>query len=401
MQITITNGTLSQISETLSASLGYGLPEESKLLIDGATVDSYSQSTGVLTLAPTSDTIEVEANGVQTITLDISALSGWGNVSAGTHTLTIKAKATGYYDSQASAGVQFTKAASGYTLTVVEAQSGGTFDITYNNSTTDNVGQGTYNSVRSVDDVHYNEVDVQHYWINDVSELALPYTLTQNTVARVQSRASGECFIAGTQISLANGETKAIENISANDDILVWDFDNGELSSAKPAVVYDLGKVKCYEKLTFSDGSKCNTIKHRLFNVDEGKFTYSTEDQFPIGSKTLNKLGEIVELVSREKVFDKEGIEYYNMRTKYHIDYFIDGVLSGTRLANVYPIIDKKYIKDNREIIPYELFPRLTYEQYIDARVGEQPFINRDGDVDLGDKDIQDYLLRLEDKNIL
>ena len=83
MQITITNGTLSQISETLSASLGYGLPEESKLLIDGATVDSYSQSTGVLTLAPTSDTIEVEANGVQTITLDISALSGWGNVSAG------------------------------------------------------------------------------------------------------------------------------------------------------------------------------------------------------------------------------------------------------------------------------------------------------------------------------
>ena len=52
------------------------------------------------------------------ITVDMSSLSGWSNVSAGSHTLTIKAKATGYRDSAPSTGVSFTKAASGLSLTV-------------------------------------------------------------------------------------------------------------------------------------------------------------------------------------------------------------------------------------------------------------------------------------------
>lgn len=41
--------------------------------------------------------------------VDMSTLSGWANVTAGTHTLTIKAKASGYADSVASSGVSFTK----------------------------------------------------------------------------------------------------------------------------------------------------------------------------------------------------------------------------------------------------------------------------------------------------
>ena len=51
-------------------------------------------------------------------TVDLSALSGWDDVSVGNHTLTIKAKATGYRDSNPSTGVSFTKAASGLSLTV-------------------------------------------------------------------------------------------------------------------------------------------------------------------------------------------------------------------------------------------------------------------------------------------
>lgn len=41
--------------------------------------------------------------------VDMSTLSGWANVTDGTHTLTIKAKASGYADSVASSGVSFTK----------------------------------------------------------------------------------------------------------------------------------------------------------------------------------------------------------------------------------------------------------------------------------------------------
>ena len=43
------------------------------------------------------------------ISVDLSTLSGWGNISSGQHTLTIVAKATGYRDSPPSTGVTFTK----------------------------------------------------------------------------------------------------------------------------------------------------------------------------------------------------------------------------------------------------------------------------------------------------
>ena len=45
------------------------------------------------------------------VNIDLTTLSGWANVASGSHTLTIKAKADGYLDSPASAGVTFEKAA--------------------------------------------------------------------------------------------------------------------------------------------------------------------------------------------------------------------------------------------------------------------------------------------------
>lgn len=63
-------------------------------------------------------TINFSAASANRITVDMSTLSGWANITAGSHTLTIEAKADGYTTSDASAEVTFTKAASGYTVTV-------------------------------------------------------------------------------------------------------------------------------------------------------------------------------------------------------------------------------------------------------------------------------------------
>ena len=48
--------------------------------------------------------------------VDLTTLSGWANLSAGTHTIKIKAKGTGYKDSELSVGVTVSKAASTVTL---------------------------------------------------------------------------------------------------------------------------------------------------------------------------------------------------------------------------------------------------------------------------------------------
>lgn len=50
------------------------------------------------------------------VSIDLTTLSGWSDVTDGSHTVSIKAKADGYQDSPASAGVTFTKQ-SQHTLT--------------------------------------------------------------------------------------------------------------------------------------------------------------------------------------------------------------------------------------------------------------------------------------------
>jgi len=61
----------------------------------------------------------LETNATQQssqISVDLSTLSGWSDVTSGSHTLTIKAKATGYRDSEASTGVSFEKSGTTYTV---------------------------------------------------------------------------------------------------------------------------------------------------------------------------------------------------------------------------------------------------------------------------------------------
>lgn len=52
----------------------------------------------------------------QQLSIDLTTLPGWANLSSGNHTIKIKAKGTGYRDSELSAGVVVSKAASTVTL---------------------------------------------------------------------------------------------------------------------------------------------------------------------------------------------------------------------------------------------------------------------------------------------
>lgn len=60
-------------------------------------------------LDPVNTTINFSAASANRISVDMSTLSGWANLSSGSHTLTVKAKADGYEASDASTGVAFTK----------------------------------------------------------------------------------------------------------------------------------------------------------------------------------------------------------------------------------------------------------------------------------------------------
>ena len=109
-----------------------------------------------------------------------------------------------------------------------------------------------------------------------------------------------------------------------------------------------------FNRLTFSDGSILETInQHRIFNVEKGMFTYPMTDDTPIGTTTLNANGEYVTLTKKEII--EEPIKYYNIMTNYHINLFANDILTSSRLSNIYPIKDLKYIYKQKRNNGYNL----------------------------------------------
>jgi len=94
------------------------------------------------------------------------------------------------------------------------------------------------------------------------------------------AQTKGGCFAPGTLITLADGTQKAIENVTASDQILAWDFFKGEYTAKEIALLVDHGTDEYnIVNMTFSDGTILRTIaEHGLFDYDLNKFIYVTAD---------------------------------------------------------------------------------------------------------------------------
>jgi hypothetical protein len=186
------------------------------------------------------------------------------------------------------------------------------------------------------------------------------------------------CFIKGTKITLASGLRKNIEDISYDDSLLVWNFDEGRFDSANPIWIMTPVLTQ-YVNILFSDGSNLGISGHlnhdgghRIFNLDKGEFTYAIPNEHsPIGTRTFNDKGDIVTIVGKEESTEVE--EIYNIVTNRHLNIFAEGILTSRRLNNLYPIEDMKFIKDERSITSIEEFKGVPVEYYEGLRLGEQP----------------------------
>lgn len=320
-------------------------------------------------------TITSKQGGASKQTIDVSTLSGWESLASGNHSITVKTKASGYADSAVSNAVTVSKAAvsNGYTLTVSLGYGYEGVDITYANGTTAIVGAGTYNDVVSINNVYNFANDSSNiassYSIKDANggEHKVPYTLTSNTTVFVS-----HCFVEGTLITLANGSVKPVENINYNDDILVWDFDNGVQSSAKPCWIAKPNVAPCYWEITLSDGTilklvGANGKAHRLFN-SRGKFVYPQD--FENGEQTVKQDGSTPYIVKCEKVYKE--VKYYNFATSHALNNYANGVLCGCRFSNVYPIENMKYIKNDRTLATREEYAEIPDKLFYGLRLAEQ-----------------------------
>jgi hypothetical protein len=178
------------------------------------------------------------------------------------------------------------------------------------------------------------------------------------------------CLAEGTLVTLADGSLKKIEDIRYSDLLCVWNFDDGRFATAHPLWIKRTEQTDRYNLLTFSDGSTLKTInQHRIFNKEMGRFTYPMTDDTPLGTTTFNIRGEEVRLV--DKCVVHEPVNYYNVITHGHVNLFADGILTSCRYNNIYPIVDMKFVKDDRELIPRSEYG--VEDKYYDGlRLAEQ-----------------------------
>lgn len=290
----------------------------------------------------------------------------------------VVATGSGYLDSSHSNSVSL--GVPSFNLEFIDSSGDGArawLNITYADGTTASVEEGYYQYVVSVNSHggydYYGSKTI--YLPNSGTYVysSFPYTLTEDTIINLYYVYDDYCFAKGTDITLADGTTKKVEDVTYEDNLLVWNFDEGKYDSAYPLWIQKKKTAHKYNHLVFSDGSVLNTInQHRIFNKDSGMFTYPMTDDTPIGTVTFNDKGEYITLVDKYVV--EEEVEYYNIITTHHINLFANSILTSCRYNNIYPIENMRFVKEDRDMKTLEEVG-VPEKYYYGLRLYEQPEI--------------------------
>ena len=288
-----------------------------------------------------------------TTTVDLSTLL----TEAGTYSITAKASAANFNDSAASSAVEYiVQAAQKYTITVTNT---GSYDITFtqNGKTLTTIRESSSGSFEAEAGTMTSDTGFALYMtdatvctggvtVDNATSTSPTFTITGDGTITVDPW----CLIEGTQITLADGSTKAVENITYDDELLVWNFYAGRFDKAKPIWIKVAEVAPRYNLVKFSNGSEVGFVGaggekgyHRIFNKEAGAFTYTGNfKETPNGTTTFAQDGTFPTVVSQE-VVEKE-VKFYNVITDKHYNLFANGILTSCKLSNTYHIENMKYV---------------------------------------------------------
>lgn len=188
------------------------------------------------------------------------------------------------------------------------------------------------------------------------------------------SKSSGSCIAEGSLITLADGTQKPVELLNASDEVLVWNFEEGRLSTSKIVFIdQEELEIKKVVYLKFSNGSIIKVItEHGFWDIDLNKYVYLGENAYDfIGDRfiTINDDNSIsyVELMDVNIITEKT--KAYSPVSAYNYCYFVNGILSVPAglngFINIFDV-DKNNLKYDiisleDDIVTYGL---LTYEEF-------------------------------------
>ena len=162
-------------------------------------------------------------------------------------------------------------------------------------------------------------------------------------------RDSYSCFKEDTEITLSDLSKKKIQDITYNDKLLVWDFDNGCMNIDNVFWIKKEEIADYYYHITLENGNTIDLIGtngkcHRLFNYDDQIFESATD---LIGKNIYTRQG-IFKVIDCVRI--NESCKFYNIITENHINLFANDMLTSCKYNNALPIVNMRFVKDNVEI---------------------------------------------------
>lgn len=324
------------------------------------------------------------------VSIDLTTLSGWGNVADGDHVIQVVAKADNYRDSEKSTAVSFTK---GSSFTQVPVTLTNPFKSYISMSASNapfgrisNMDKTKTYSIQLVFDYYKNDITCLTYngtkWVTN-GALIIIKNQTETSVDLYKGLSGGItdslfkvialegttqasvsdftgftgtdtmpdyiCLIEGTLVTLADGTTKPIEDITYDDELLVWNFYDGKFDKAKPCWVTKPQVAHEYNLCKFSNGVEIGFVGqggdigyHRIYNDELKSFTHTGVKETPIGTHTFAQDGSKPTLIEQHIV--NKQVRFYNVGTQKHINIFTNGILTSSRISNKYAIKDMKYV---------------------------------------------------------
>jgi len=208
-----------------------------------------------------------------------------------------------------------------------------------------------------------------------IADITAGYTVNSAETVTITITPTTSCIAAGTEITLADGTTKKVEDILESDMLLVYDHERGEFVAC-PILFIERDGWAYYNviNLEFSDGTVNRLIyEHALFDMTLNRYVYITSENYIdfIGHEFAKADGETITTVTLEEAYlTYEYTGCFSLVTYYHLNYFIDGMFSiPGGIDGIFNMFeygeDLKYDEEQmrKDIETYGLY---TYEDFAD-----------------------------------
>ena len=206
----------------------------------------------------------------------------------------------------------------------------------------------------------------------------------------------GECEVDVYDKKRKRRRKKKIKDLTEDDYILCWNFDECKFDYAKVLWLKQAEAVDSFYLITFSDGSVLKVIgAHRLFDVDSQEFLkIGNVMEMGIGSHVYNDKGEIVTITSCERI--ELNCLSYNVITDKHVNVFVNGILTSCAFSNIFKIKDMKYLDSEEECLTLDDLDGIPEKYITGLRLTNVPCSFENGRKETSDM-VKDYVKNLMD----